>query len=226
MASFVNDQYDPLADYGRAAFDVRHRAFIGGNLSMRYGFSLSPFVILNSGAPYNITTGQDNNGDSIFNDRPWLTSANERFNCKVRDDFSAASTSFGGIPINACSGPGNTTLNLRLSKTFGFGRETKGAAGGGGFGGPGGPRGAGSGLGARGLSGGGGNPFAFGGSTNRRYNLTFSIAVRNLFNTFNPGNPVANLSSPLFGQTLALGGGPFGSASSNRRVDLQMRFSF
>jgi len=228
MASFVNDQYNPLADYGRAAFDVRHRAFIGGNLSMPYGFSLSPFVIINSGAPYNITTGQDNNLDSIFNDRPWLTSANEQLNCKARKFFSATPTSFGEVPSNFCTGPSNTTLNLRLSKTFGFGRETKGGDGGGGFGGPGGrggPRG-GGGLGPRGLSGAGGNPFGSGGTTGRRYNLTFSIAVRNLFNTFNPGNPVANLSSPHFGETLALGGGPFGSASANRRVDLQVRFSF
>ncbi len=222
-ASFVSNQFDPMADYGRAAFDVRHRAFIGGNVSMPYGFSLFPFVIINSGAPYNITTGRDTNGDSLFNDRPWMTIANQSLNCRSRNDFSTTATSFGLAPINSCTGPGNMTLNLRLSKTFGFGRETKGG-GGGGFGGRGGPRG--GGLGGRGLSGGGGNPFAFGSSTNRRYNLTFSISARNLLNTFNPGNPVANLSSPLFGQTLSTGGGPFASASANRRVDLQVRFSF
>jgi hypothetical protein len=76
------------------------------------------------------------------------------------------------------------------------------------------------------LGGGGGNPFSFGGTTNHRYNLTFSISARNLLNTFNQGNPVANLSSPLFGETLSGGGGPFSSASANRRVDLQVRFSF
>ena len=90
--------------------------------------------------------------------------------------------------------------------------------------GGGGPRG---GLGPGGLSGSGGsNPFSFGGATNRRYNLTFSISARNLFNTLNPGPPVGNLSSPEFGQSIMIGGGPFGSASSNRRVDLQVRFSF
>jgi hypothetical protein len=233
-ASFVSNQFDPMADYGRAAFDVRHRAFIGGNVSMPYGFSLFPFVIINSGAPYNITTGQDNNGDSLLNDRPILLgngtcstyTVQGTTYCTSLGTFSSAITtntpSNSLVPINAFSGPGNVTLNLRLSKTFGFGRETKGG-GGGGFGGRGGPRG--GGLGPRGLSG-GGNPFAFGSSTNRRYNLTFSISARNLLNTFNPGNPVANLSSPLFGQTLSTGGGPFASASANRRVDLQVRFSF
>jgi len=226
MASFVSDQFDPLADYGRAAFDVRHRAFLGGNINLPYGFSLFPFAIINSGSPYNVTTGQDNNGDSIFNDRPWLMSTNQHIVCTNRADFSLTQPiagNYGITPINYCTGPGNTTFNLRLSKTIGFGREKQG--GGGGMGGErGGPRG--GGLGPRGLSGGGGNPFSFGQATNRRYNLTFSISARNVFNTFNPGNPVANLSSPLFGQTLSVGGGPFGSASSNRRVDLQVRFSF
>jgi hypothetical protein len=112
---------------------------------------------------------------------------------------------------------------MRLSKTFGFGGETKGG-GGGGFGGPrGGPRG--GGLGPGGLSGSGGGGFFRGdGSTGRRYNLTFSIFALNLFNTFNPGPPMGNLSSLKFGQTIALGG--FGGATANRRLDLQVRFSF
>jgi hypothetical protein len=92
----------------------------------------------------------------------------------------------------------------------------------------GGPRGGGpgGGLGPRGLSGGGGNPFNFGGSTNRRYNLTFSISARNLLNSANPGLPVGNLSSPFFGQSISIAGGPFSSASANRRIDLQVMFSF
>ena len=73
-ASFLSNSYDPMADYGRASFDVRHRAFIGGSIEVPYGFRLSPFIIINSGTPYNITTGTDLNGDSIFNDRPVLLS--------------------------------------------------------------------------------------------------------------------------------------------------------
>jgi len=94
--------------------------------------------------------------------------------------------------------------------------------------GRGGPRGyPGGGLGGRGLSGtGGGNPFVFGAATNRRYNLTFSISGRNMFNSVSPAPPVGNLSSPFFGQSIALVGGPFSSASANRRVDLQVMFSF
>jgi len=150
--------------------------------------------------------------------------------CTPLGTFSAALPGSGQtvLPMNYGSGPGNATFNLRLSKTFGLGRETKGASGGGGGGGGGGPRGGfpGGGLGGRGLSGGnGGNLFGGGATTNRRYNLTFSVSGRNIFNSVSPGQPVGNLSSPFFGQSIALGG-PFSSASSNRRVDLQVMFSF
>jgi Carboxypeptidase regulatory-like domain len=227
-ASFLSNQFDPMADYGRAAFDVRHRAFIGGNISLPHAFSLAPFVVINSGQPYNLTTGQDNNGDSIFNDRPWFASGTNAL-CTERSSLSVTPAN-AQVPVNYCTGPGNTTLNLRLSKTIGFGRETKGSSAGGMHGpGPGGPRGGprGGGLGPGGLSGSGGNMFfGSGGATNRRYNLTFSISAHNLLNSFNPGPPVGNLSSPFFGQSIALAGGPFSSASANRRVDLQVRFSF
>ena len=228
-ASFLSNQYDPIADYGRAAFDVRHRVFLGGNFTLPYSFSLSPFVIINSGQPYNLTTGQDNNGDSIFNDRPWFAAGNSNAICTSRASFSTADTAIGQVPVNYCTGPSDATLNLRLSKTIGFGRETKGGSGGGGDRGYGGPRGGhGGGLGPGGLSGGGGNnPFGGrGGGVSRRYNLTFSISARNLLNTFNPGPPVGNLSSQYFGQSITIAGGPFSSASANRRVDLQVRFSF
>jgi hypothetical protein len=43
----------------------------------------------------------------------------------------------------------------------------------------------------------------------------------------NPGPPVGNLTSPLFGQSLALGSvGPGGSAAHNRRLEFQLQFSF
>ena len=70
VSSFPSNSYDVALDYGRAAFDVRHRLFLGGSFSLPKGIRLSPFMMANSGSPFNITTGQDNNGDSIFNDRP------------------------------------------------------------------------------------------------------------------------------------------------------------
>ena len=119
-------------------------------------------------------------------------------------------------------------MNLRVSKTFGFGKKAEatntGAGGdrGGAFGrGPGGPSGGGHGGG--GFAGGRGGD---GASTGQRYNLTLSISGRNIFNNVNLATPVGNLSSPLFGTSNTLLGQGFASGSSNRRIDLQATFTF
>ena len=50
--------------------DQRHRLMLSGRLDAPWGIRVSPFVIVSSGRPFNITTGSDDNGDGIFNDRP------------------------------------------------------------------------------------------------------------------------------------------------------------
>jgi hypothetical protein len=240
-ANFLSNSYDPMADYGRSTFDVHHRVVVGGTVSMPYAIRLNPFVIVSSGQPYNVIVGQDLNGDSIFNDRPALASTAtcsvvqiaSSLACTQLGTFSLAPTAGQQrIPINIGTGPALFTMNLRLSKTFGFGREVgagqgprsgHGEGGGGGRGGfPGG------GLGGRGLSGSGGpgGPFSAGATTNRHYNLTFSVAARNILNRINLAPPVGNLSSPLFGESNALAGGPYSFGAATRRIDLQILFSF
>jgi hypothetical protein len=227
--SFPMNQYDLAADYGRAGYDVRHRLFLGGSWNLPRGFQIFPFLAANSARPFNITVGQDLNGDSIFNDRPAFGTDPSRSSLVVTrwGAFDTSPTSGDTIiPPNYGTGFGQFTVNLRLSKTFGFGKQVSrpGSFGGGGPGG-GGRRG--GGLGGQGLSSaGGGGPFGFGSTTNRRYNLTLSISARNIFNTVNLASPVGNLSSPLFGQANSIAGffGP-GSAA-NRRIDLQARFTF
>lgn len=236
--SFPSQPYNLAADYGRAPFDVRHRIFVGGSMSLPYGFRLNPFLIIQSGAPFNITVGRDLNGDSIFNDRPGVVTDPSRASVlRTRlGSFDLAPLSGQPIiPINMLNGPSRTSLNLRVSKTFGFGRKAEAIARGGpggegghriGLAGPGGEHGreGGGGGGHGGFFGGGG-----GGGSNNRYNLTFSVNARNIFNKSNLANPIGNLSSPLFGQSNALAGGPFGGGfggAANRRIDLQANFSF
>jgi len=231
-SSFPTNQFNVSQDYGRAAFDVRDRIFFGGSISMPYQFRLSPFLIANSGSPFNVTLGQDLNGDSIFNDRPTfaqlqtaLNTANVAHNVTLNCNEANSSSI---VPVNCGTGPARFSLNLRLSKTFGFGKknETASNAGGGGpniaFGRAGGPGGGGGGRGGAVVRGG---PFG-GDNSGHKYSLTFAISARNIFNNVNAGNPVGVISSPIFGQENSLAGGPFGSSSYNRRVDLQITFSF
>ena len=232
--TFPSTQNDINLDYGRAAFDVRHRVFFGGSVGLPRNFRLSPFLVAQSGVPFNITTGQDLNGDSIFNDRPTFASPQSNSQDVVTNKYGSFNLvpQPGEIlvPINSLTSAGRFSLNLRLSKTFGFGQKREpvntGAGGpgaGGTFGrGPGGP-GGGRGGGGFGGRGGGGMD---GGANNNRYNLTFSVSARNIFNNVNLATPIGNLSSPLFGQANGLAGGPYSSSSANRRIDLQVSFSF
>jgi len=205
-------------DFGRASFDVRHRAFVGGTVSLRWGFRVSPFVIAQSGYPFNITTGQDLYGINEFNTRPTVGACGSP---------GVKSTAYGcfnevaqpgqiGIPINQETAPGRFVLNLRLSKTFGFGEKKEPAARGGGtsagtFGRGPGPHG------DRGM---------WGGASNNRYNLTFAVNARNLFNNVNVSNPIGDLSSPLFGESNGLADRPFSNSTANRLIYLQCLFNF
>ena len=82
------------------------------------------------------------------------------------------------------------------------------------------------------MGGSGGRSMFEGGSTEHRFNLTLSASARNILNHLNPGNPIGNLTSPLFGQSntiYSFGGGPgsgFNSQAYNRRLDLSIRLSF
>src|SRR5205085_3731157 len=69
--SFPINQYDTSTEYGPSSQDIRHRLFIGGTISaLPWGIRLNPLVTINSGRPFNITTGRDLNGDTLFTDRP------------------------------------------------------------------------------------------------------------------------------------------------------------
>ncbi len=245
---FPMNQYDTSLDYSRAGFDVHHRSFMGGSITVPWNVRLSPFISISSGSAFNITTGKDNNGDSQFNDRPAFATDLTR--------PSVVKTALGNfdtlpiagqtiIPRNWGNGPGNVSFNLRLSKTIGFGeKNTPASPAGGGdaeargrmMSGGGGPRGGGDhggGGGSRGGGGGGprGGPGGmFGGeAANKKYSITFSASARNVLNHVNLSSPTGNLSSTLFGVSNSLAGGfgpGGGSASANRRIELQMRFAF
>jgi hypothetical protein len=233
--SFPSVPGDLSADYGRASFDVRHRAMIGGTISLPHGFRLSPFILASSGRPYNVTTGTDLNNDSIYNDRPWFSNGcgsilgqtvgnvhNTALGC-----FSTVSD-LSKVPINFGEGPGAFMTNLRVSKTFGFGRKAEGNKSASAGGPPGAP---GEGHGDRSPGGAmitplGGRPPATGGGASARYSVTFSASARNLFNNVNGDKPSGNLSSSNFGKSTAITNMGFFSTSANRRIDFQVQFSF
>ncbi len=234
VSSFPSNSYNISADYGRASFDIRNRLFFGGTFGLPYNFRLSPFLIASSGSPFNITTTNDLNNDSIFNDRPGLapgascTAPNIYCTSLGTFDANPASPAVAGekiVPINYGEGPSHVTTNLRLTKTFGFGPKVSRPAGSQGQGGGpgGGSRGGG---GPRGPLFGGGPGGGMPSSSDRRYNLTFGVSARNVFNKVNFGNPSGILGSRFFDTPNGLQGGPFSTGAAVRRIDLLATFSF
>ena len=91
-ASFIpTSNTNTKVDYGRATFAQRQFGVVGGNIQMRYGFSASPFIIARAGAPYNITSGLDPTGSSIYNARPYFANGSSG-NCFDGATFSPTQT--------------------------------------------------------------------------------------------------------------------------------------
>lgn len=91
-------------DWARSDNDRRHKFDLLGTFTPSDLFSLGVALQAYSGAPVNVTTGLDQNGDGIFNDRP-----------------------NGGLaPRNSLHGPGLLNLDFNVAHDFVFQKEKKG----------------------------------------------------------------------------------------------------
>jgi hypothetical protein len=188
---------DPDADWGPSAMDIRHRLFFMFNTPLLQGVRMSMQAQHSSAPPYNVTTGFDDNGDTVFNDRP------------------------AGVGRNSRRGASQWNVNMRVNRSFNLG----GVLGGDGpmmlGGGPPPPppannqQGPGTGAGA-----GGGGPVQMmmvDGNASR-YRLDLYVQVFNLLNTANYNAFVGNLQSSYFGQPT--------SAAPPRRFEIGASLSF
>ena len=208
--SFPSNQYDILADYGRARYDIRHRTTLIGTIMLPHAIRFSPFLVASSGAPFNIVQGRDLLGSFIpsANQRPTFASSSTPPGNIVTTPwgtFDKAPNPLAPvpgetvIPVNLGTGPASYTFNLRVSKIFTLSKKADNH------------RAAGNTQGE--------------GAAATGYTVTLGASARNLFNHVNPGAPISDIDSPRFGQFNQLGGGS-GASTANRRIDLQMMFSF
>lgn len=232
----ITTPYNIAADYGRTNFDVRNRLFLAGSITLPRYIQFSPFMIAQSGSPYNVTVGQDVNGDTFFNDRPYKVTgvAPDGKNVKTINGcgtFAAPGYQPAGspvAPINDCTGPNRFALNFRLTKTWGFGESPNAqntGQGGHSHGGPGGPGGE-HGDHGHGSHGGGGFFGGGGSSTGKHYNFALGVQVQNIFNNRDLDPPNGTLLAPNFGQQTQLSGPPYTTNAAVRRISLQASFNF
>jgi hypothetical protein len=227
IGTFPANPYSFAGEYGPASTDVHHRFTIGGSINLKWAVRISPFVVAQTGAPFDITAGNDLFGTTLFNGRPGIANDPSR--------PGLISTAYGLLDPNPAPGerllgrnygrgPGQFNVNLRIAKTIGLGRERGGSA----EQRSGGPTGQGAALAAasgRGLGGLIGSP-----STSHRFNLSIGLSVRNLLNHTNPGPIVGNITSPYFGFSNQIAGGQNGEGfyetANNRRLESQIKFTF
>src|SRR5918993_4303093 len=110
--SLPSDSLNPDVDWGPSRQDIRHRLQLQAQVPVLFGVRGNVNLNVSSGVPYNMTTGNDDNDDGVFNDRP------------------------EGVGRNSLRGDTTWGLNLNLSRRFALGTVATPIPGGQGFGGP------------------------------------------------------------------------------------------
>jgi hypothetical protein len=170
------NSYNPDAEWGPSSQDIRHRVqanlFLPAIMGIRVALN---GLVYQSGTPYNITTGRDDNHDLVINDRP----------------LDATGQTVGRNSARGAARWGD--MSLRLTRGFSFGvpggGRTASAAPLAQQGGGGGPRG-----------GGGGGGFQ---QANNRFNFEIFAEADNVLNRVNFTNYAGTMTSRLFGQPTA-----------------------
>ena len=121
-AGFTQSAYSNKGEVGPPDWQARHRLFFFGNYNLPEKISLSAQMDAQSGAPYNFTTGTDNNGDGVFNDRPSYSSSPGPSVYSTRFGLLSANTANGDVPRNAGQMPALIHLDTNLSRAFKVGR--------------------------------------------------------------------------------------------------------
>ena len=105
--SLPADNFNLRAERGPSASDARHRVFAMVNFQLPMNVRVGSVMQASSATPYNITTGFDDNGDTVSNDRP------------------------NGVGRNSARGAPQFDFGTRVSWGFGFGKAKESAGGGG-----------------------------------------------------------------------------------------------
>ncbi len=206
--AFPSNQYNVAADYARASNNHLQTVFAGLVWSLPHGFQLQPFFNAHSGAPFDITTGTDLNGDTLYNDRPAFATDMTRSSV-VRTAFGNFDTAplpnLHLIPRNYATAPGFAWLDLQAGKDFHIGPRPNAEAA---------------------TSTGNGKPAPAPKKAERPWDLKFQVEAQNVLNRNNPGLPIGVLSSPYFGRSLSLANDFSPLTASNRTILLQSFFTF
>jgi hypothetical protein len=123
--SFPANSYDLSAEYSPVIDDVHEFANLGLNYNAPWGITFNSMIRLSSPDRFNIITGRDTNGDSVFTERPAFATDLTRPSVRVTPYGTFDLDPMPGqviIPRNYGSGNSIFQVNLRAGKTFQFGK--------------------------------------------------------------------------------------------------------
>jgi hypothetical protein len=171
--SLPADSYNLAGEWGPAA-GVPHHVFSGMiNTAFKRNFRIGFTAAARSGVPYNVTTGRDDNGDTVFNDRPAGVTRNSAWTKAMFDVGARASYAFGFGTRPATAGPGGgPTVVIQRIGSVGAATDMLNAMGG-------------------------------GGAEDKRVRFELFVSAQNLLNHVNPINYSGVMTSPFFGQPTA-----------------------
>lgn len=171
--SLPADSYNLAGEWGPAA-GVPHHVFSGMiNTAFRRNFRIGFTAAARSGVPYNVTTGRDDNSDTVFNDRPAGVTRNSAWTKAMWDVGARASYAFGFGTRPAAGGPaGGPTVVIQRIGSVGGATDMLNAMGG-------------------------------GGAEDRRVRFEVFVSAQNLLNHVNPISYSGVMTSPFFGQPTA-----------------------
>ena len=129
--SLPADSYDLAAEWAPTAGIPRHTASAIVNLPLPYRLRLGVTTSARSGTRYNITTGRDANGDTVFNDRPAGVGRNSALGAASWDVAARLSYTFG-FGDRRSDGPGPVMIVQRVGAGAGSAGDLLGGLGGGG----------------------------------------------------------------------------------------------
>jgi hypothetical protein len=171
--SLPADSYDLAGEWGPAAGVPRHSVSGIVNTTLMKNLRLGLTASARSGTPYNVTSGRDGNGDTVFNDRP------------------------AGVGRNSATSEGMWDLGARVSYAFGFGQRPAGG------GMAGGPTMIVQRVGAGGGGGDLLNAVGGGGAEDKRVRFEIYLSAQNVLNHVNPVGYSGVMTSPFFGRPTA-----------------------
>ena len=129
--SLPANSYDLGAEWGRAGGVPRHVASAVMNSNVTKNVRLGLSATGRAGSPYTITTGRDDNGDTVFTDRPAGIGRNTGTTAGMWDMAARLSYAFGfGERKQAAGAPGGQVVVIRAAG--GGAGDLLGALGGGG----------------------------------------------------------------------------------------------